>query len=239
MAVDCPFCSFADHETYFLMQHVELCHPENGESPFMVKEGAGRQEEGINDVEYIECECGESVVLREFESHTELHGDEGMALHEGEKKAANIATSRSPLPAGHTSFSRAGRMPTVSLSDVDASQHDPLDIDTVIKQRSRSKNTKQRHGVNKWKGLLLGTSSSAGRPKTAKDKHKSVRRLGVCVSPFLHCRIADEISRELSSVRMRMKKKCRSGCTSNWSLALRSQCLISSPLMDECTASRP
>jgi len=197
MAVDCPFCSFADHETYFLMQHVELCHPENGESPFMVKEGAGRQEEGVNDVEststsdvssedeeYIECECGESVVLKEFESHTELHRDEGMALDEGEKKVANIATSRSPLRAGHASFSSADTMPTVSLSDVDTSQRDPLDINTVIKHRSRSKNTKQRHGVNKWKSLLLGTTSSTGRPKTAKDKHKSVRRLGVCVVPF-------------------------------------------------------
>lgn len=212
MAVDCPFCPFSDHETYFLMQHVELCHPESGESPFMVKESAGRQAESFNDVEststsdvssedeaYIECECGESVVLKEFESHTELHRDEGMALDEGEKKAANMAASRSPLRASHASFSGADRMPAVSLSDVNPGQRDPLDINTVIKHRSCSKDTRQRHGVNKWKGLLLGTSSSTGRPKTAKDKHKSVRRLGVCVIPyFCNFTFADEMSREQS-----------------------------------------
>ena len=36
----CPFCSFtvdsaSEHDVYFLMQHLELCHPENGASPFI------------------------------------------------------------------------------------------------------------------------------------------------------------------------------------------------------------
>ncbi len=211
------------------MQHVELCHPENGESPFVVKEGAFQQAESGNDEEsastsdassgdeeYIECECGESVVLKDFESHTELHRDEGMALDEGEKKAANITAPKSPLRADHASFSGADRMPTVSLSDVNPIQDNPLDIKTVIKHHSRSKGAKQRHGVSKWKGLLLGTSSSTGRPKTAKDKHKSVRRLGVCVLPFAcYQLIAEGVSREQSLVRTRTKKECRNGCTSS------------------------
>ena len=198
MAVDCPFCPFSDHEPYFLMQHVELCHPENGESPFMVKEGVGRQPTSVEDdeststsdasseeEEYIECECGESVVLKEFESHTELHRDEDMALDEGDKETTKVATSRSPLPTGLAPFPGADRMQTVSLSDISPSRDDPFDVNAVIKHRSRYTDTKQRHGVNKWKGLLLGTSSSTARPKTGKDKHKSVRRLGVCI--FTSC----------------------------------------------------
>ena len=195
MAVDCPFCPFSDHEPYFLMQHVELCHPENGESPFMVKKGAGRQAPGIDDEEdsastsdassedeeYIECECGESVVLKEFGTHTELHCDEGMALDGGEKKATDIAAPRSPLRAGDASFSGAQRTPTISLSDVSSNQDDHLKVDTVIKHRSRNIDTKQRHGVNRWRDILLGASSSTARSKTGKDKHKMVRRLGVCV----------------------------------------------------------
>lgn len=198
MAGDCPFCPFSDHEPYFLMQHVELCHPENGESPFMVKEGVGRQATSVEDdeststseasseeEEYIECECGEWVVLKELESHTELHRDEGMALDEGDKKTTRIAASRTSLPTGLATFPGADRMQTVSLSDISPSRDNPFDVNGVIKHRSRNTDTKQRHGVNKWKGLLLGTSSSTARPKTGKDKHKSVRRLGVCI--FTSC----------------------------------------------------
>lgn len=35
----CPFCPFSDSDFYFLAQHVELYHPENGASPFIVTEG--------------------------------------------------------------------------------------------------------------------------------------------------------------------------------------------------------
>lgn len=34
----CPFCDFVDKDSYFLLQHVELIHPEGGESPFIVSE---------------------------------------------------------------------------------------------------------------------------------------------------------------------------------------------------------
>lgn len=34
----CPFCDFTTHDSYFLLQHVELIHPENGESPFIAIE---------------------------------------------------------------------------------------------------------------------------------------------------------------------------------------------------------
>ena len=161
----------------------------------MVKEGAGRQAPGVVDEdsastsdvsseeeEYIECECGESVVLKEFESHTELHRHEDMALHgDGEKTASLTAAHRSPLRAGHASFSGTDRAPTIPLSDIGSSQDGYPKADTVNKHRSRNTDTKQRQGVNKWKDMLLGTSLSTARSKTGKDRHKMVRRLGVCL----------------------------------------------------------
>ncbi len=37
-AFSCPFCDFSNPDSYFLLQHVELDHPENGESPFIATE---------------------------------------------------------------------------------------------------------------------------------------------------------------------------------------------------------
>ncbi|KAK2749166.1 hypothetical protein FQN57_006781 [Myotisia sp. PD_48] len=34
----CPFCDFSDADGYFVVQHVELCHPENGASPFIASD---------------------------------------------------------------------------------------------------------------------------------------------------------------------------------------------------------
>ena len=194
MAVDCPFCPFSDHEPYFLMQHVELCHPENGESPFVVKEGAGRKvvsndddsastsDASSNEEEYIECECGESVVLRDFHNHTELHRDEGMALDGAERNVVGIAAPRSPPQTGPASFSGRNMTHSISMSDLTLRHDTPLDVTTATKHRSRDTHLKQKHRANRWKNLLLGTNSSKTRSETGKNKHKSVRRLGVCCS---------------------------------------------------------
>ena len=66
----CPFCSFSvdsasDHDVHFLMQHLELCHPENGESPFMATNhdrnhdrGRGGRIESDHDQPYRSASLG-------------------------------------------------------------------------------------------------------------------------------------------------------------------------------------
>ena len=63
----CPFCPFENDDDFLLIQHVETVHPENGESPIIVK-GSPRQgpwdetrsSHGKSDEDdYIGCFCGE------------------------------------------------------------------------------------------------------------------------------------------------------------------------------------
>lgn len=80
----CPLCPFSDRDSSFLIQHVELSHPENDGSPFIPKddtdEDLNRQSveasvvAGHNPSEggYLECECGETgrIALRKIDTPT-------------------------------------------------------------------------------------------------------------------------------------------------------------------------
>ncbi|KAL9125947.1 MAG: hypothetical protein Q9217_004925 [Psora testacea] len=75
----CPFCNFEDTDVYFLLQHVNLHHPEDGDAPYLVKAGQEqtqhvRSMEGAPDM--VECPCGEFCLLAEFQDHLDLHGAE-------------------------------------------------------------------------------------------------------------------------------------------------------------------
>ena len=99
--LSCPFCDFTNKDPYFLMQHVELNHPENSDSPFIVRDddGPNRVDHGEDEEaacqetqrppsrnskenEYIECpyDCGERIPSAELSSHQDFHVAEGMAL---------------------------------------------------------------------------------------------------------------------------------------------------------------
>ncbi|GAD95818.1 hypothetical protein CPC735_028710 [Paecilomyces variotii No. 5] len=87
--LSCPFCSFSDSDAYFLTQHVELCHPENGHSPFIAEQQEGSSEavEGEEGArEYIDCPrgCGEIVLGADLPSHLNLHAAEDIAFEDEE-----------------------------------------------------------------------------------------------------------------------------------------------------------
>ena len=69
----CPFCPFSDYDSSFLIQHVELSHPEDDDSPFTLKHDTERNLAGeiagelvgvkgapSDGASFIECECGET-----------------------------------------------------------------------------------------------------------------------------------------------------------------------------------
>lgn len=204
-ACTCPFCPFSDHDSYFLMQHVELCHPENGESPFIAKHGtvqprpfSGGDSESASttdvpsedDEEYVKCphRCGEAVTITELSNHMELHQDEGMAFDEAEShvhEGGNIQHGcKAPLPGFQNQFS-------LDLPDALHNYTAKSTADTTLERRARHiKHRGYQRGSN-WKDFLLGTASassssssaSKSRSKTAKAKHATVRRLGVCTEP--------------------------------------------------------
>jgi hypothetical protein len=191
----CPFCDFTDKDSYFLMQHVELIHPENGESPFIIRhddppsracrsedEEAAQQDEqrplsrNSREHAYIECpyDCGELVLSAELSSHKDFHVAEGMALAEaGLPRDVQLSTA-----------------PYDDVQDVnDISNHFTTDIPKSLRnldQRDSStpprKYTKKRTPL---KDLLLG-SPSAPRRRPVKPEDVTdgrTRRLGVSRAP--------------------------------------------------------
>lgn len=101
--LSCPFCEFSDHDSYFLSQHAEVCHPEEEKSPsdrHDDSEAAIRTaEENFQRVQcrltnehgdrnsYIDCPhgCGESVTTAELQTHLDLHVAETLALEDSGK----------------------------------------------------------------------------------------------------------------------------------------------------------
>ena len=196
-ACTCPFCPFSDHDSYFLMQHVELCHPENGESPFIASQEevdlrpVPEAESGSasttdvpseDDEEYVECphRCGEAVTIAELPNHMELHQDEGMAFDEAEPhkddNAIYLYGGKAPLPGFENQFSV--NLPD-ALRNYTAAKPVP---DSTVERRSRHTKHREYHVGSNWKDILLGTSSAKSKSKSTKAKHATVRRLGVCLS---------------------------------------------------------
>jgi zinc finger-containing ubiquitin peptidase 1 len=108
-SLSCPFCSFDDFEADFLIQHVNLCHPEtelirrpstleqepsafddSPKDPHVIIDS----EESVNKALYTPCPrgCGEVVLRAEVSTHLDFHAAETLALddlgvHDGENFA--------------------------------------------------------------------------------------------------------------------------------------------------------
>lgn len=190
----CPFCPFGDDDSNFLMQHVGLVHPENDDSPFLVKDEPEKQRKSMethgegsapkaasSGDGYIECECGEIVLLAEFSSHSDLHLAEGMAFQESEKTdlisdTTIISRDQSPYPndgplaGGH--------------SDAKSSANGHLSAAHSSSPKRRSVPQKHPYSIRDWANVLLGNGPPP-KPKTSKDRrrHKDAKRLGVRPKP--------------------------------------------------------
>lgn len=188
MAMQCPFCPFADFESYAVIEHVECCHPETGESPFVVRqdEVMSRSDAMYNemltrtlsenpsqDEEYFECDCGEVIRLLDINSH--------MALHEFEETVVTEDPS--------TAILRRNKLP--SVDDLQVALISPADNSTFPtkpassksqKRRSRGVNHKSHHGQHGARDLvdvIFTSKSSRSRPKKTIARDDKPRRLGV------------------------------------------------------------
>jgi zinc finger-containing ubiquitin peptidase 1 len=184
----CPFCDFTDQESYFLLQHVELIHPEDGESPFIVTEKddtAVRTSQGQlkrngkevvrqqpehepasassleSPTTYIECpyHCGELVASAELTSHTDLHLAENMAFEEE-------ALQRVEYSTGACNDAQAVK---------DISAHFSTDIPKALRRETESPRTPTPRKTS-LKEMLFGGSP---RRTPIKVSGGGTRRLGV------------------------------------------------------------
>lgn len=191
-AMSCPFCDFTDKDSYFLLQHVELIHPENGESPFIIQdeEVPSRAYQG-EDVEspqqsqpntpsrspeqndYIKCpyDCGELVASAELSSHKDFHLAERMALTE------NGQSSEMHFSTGACNEAQTAE---------DISKHFTTDLPKSLRNRDQlGSTTPLRTEVKKSSPLrefLFGTPASPRRRSPIKAHSVTdggARRLGV------------------------------------------------------------
>jgi hypothetical protein len=199
--LSCPFCDFKDADEYFLVQHVELLHPENGQSPFIAEDEIiqpyssslrpiqeGKQlEEGAKDNnslpngaplshDYVECPiCSEFIVSAESATHRDLHVAENIQTMEWAEVSGEHHSSGLELSNG-------------PCNDADALQDIANSFTTEIPHSLRNygemkghKSGDKRRRVS-LKDLLLG-SPPRRSPSKSVSPYKT-RRLGV--GAFLH-----------------------------------------------------
>ena len=185
MEVDCPFCPFKDYDHRYVIQHVECCHPEFGDSPFMVTTEDGKPlpvaENKIDfmdpstapsEEEYVECECGEVVMLPEFTSH--------IALHDMEETTADLAAP-TILHATNSLDLNNGHFNLNTESDNGPYKGDDSSPRTVVRRDSRAGHHKTHHTVQDFMSVLLGSSSLHSRTRVTKTRRNVPRRLGVSI----------------------------------------------------------
>lgn len=86
-AIKCPFCEFDDYDSSILVQHIDLCHPEDQAAAQWAAtqhDTASHQQELGNIIPdgYVPCPfgCGETVAGAELPLHLDLHLAESLAL---------------------------------------------------------------------------------------------------------------------------------------------------------------
>ncbi|KAG8532013.1 uncharacterized protein KY384_003649 [Bacidia gigantensis] len=109
----CPFCNFVESDPNFLQQHVNLIHPEDDDAPYLVHDPpaprcqslsrATTALEGASD--WVACDCGEVVLLIEYNAHLDLHEEEN-AYFDGISTRAELANDT--MADSHTMSSPRG-----------------------------------------------------------------------------------------------------------------------------------
>ncbi|KAL8761835.1 MAG: hypothetical protein Q9184_002078 [Pyrenodesmia sp. 2 TL-2023] len=196
----CPFCPFSDPSPYFLAQHIERLHPEPDEPSFVSRHFLEDDEIDSKEAtisrdapsqDYIECECGEAVLLSEFDDHVQFHSAESADMGMGTTQLPAGVALTAPQDSNRWSLP----MQPVDLNtDTGADNHaTPFGHSCGTKpskakqDASYDRHDKQHHTVKEWIDLLLGSYASPTRTKNYATHPKDVRRLGKAeLGPYAH-----------------------------------------------------
>ena len=195
----CPFCAFtaaseSPNDMYFLLQHLELSHPENGESPFIaiedgsasppedkVRQSSGTSESTASAYEeedvYVQCpgQCGESVILAELPNHMDLHGAEDMASFDLRSSSISQDGCLHLLKANPSDVQSNVQSHSPPSSDVLLSTPCTESFHASSDQRPH----KASLGPRNWREALLGRTRKKTKVLVSNSSHVSARRLGV------------------------------------------------------------
>ena len=207
----CPFCPYVaqsheESDMYMLLQHLELSHPENGESPFIAREASSLEqrkrsrsstssrsatgrgsrsssltpcnEQHDEDTFYVECplKCGEAVHIRELDDHMELHDIEGQGLDDVEEASPIPETPPLQWRKKRTSSTEGPSHNTGTENHLTSRRSGEL---LSVPAVSTSRGHRDHSPLHNLKELFLGPAPRKTRPIDSKAKSASVRRLGV------------------------------------------------------------
>lgn len=180
MDIECPFCSFHAFDTIYIVEHIEIYHPEDEHAssdtehipkhvtPEKYFEGGSQSHDNDSEVEYIQCECGENVQLSEFTNHLALHMSEEITSY------ANL-----PQAEEYRASSIQAISPTESTTEIRSHLRTSSNRRKTDKHADHSEQRKVPHSKQRLTGRGLGSSPSNTRPSIAKPRHGAPRRLGV------------------------------------------------------------
>lgn len=193
--LSCPLCDFKDADEYFLVQHVELLHPENGQSPFIaedeitrpyssslktieegnkVEEGAKDNESPPNEVpstyDYVECSiCSEFIVSAESATHKDLHVAENIQTMEWAQVRGEHYSSNHELSTGPCNDGNA-------LQDIADSFSTDIPRSLRNFDQIKGRKTGEKRRRTSLKDLLLGSPPKRSPLKSISPR--KTRRLG-------------------------------------------------------------
>jgi hypothetical protein len=154
---------------------METLHPEDGESPFVVKDDASIAaliafDNEPND-QYASCPvegCGEALLLAELQSHIEMH--------EAEQDTGDDESSHSSK--------RLKLEPEIEAAFDTKLSHALRNLEDVNERPPSESPSADRHATTKaaWKGLLKMPDSSSKSAQTGSASKSARRRLGVKLS---------------------------------------------------------
>lgn len=198
--LDCPLCDFTVRPTddYILQLHFEQVHTED--SPFVVKDdpeplppsrGSSSKrkhkadttssDDEENTVACPEPDCGEVVLLDDYNDHLDLHAAETLSFDEttGEYHSHHSSSNMHKSAAKHNSHRRSSK---AASSDY---QYDTESLDGSWKSDShgKKKHHRDRRDTDSSEKSMLARSILAFNPfkeKSVKPPNKSAR-LGVSV----------------------------------------------------------
>ena len=154
-------------------------HPEDGESPFVVKDDASiaalMSLDGEKDDRYANCPvegCGEALLLTELESHIEMH--------EEEQDSGDDQSSRSSKRLKHE--------PPIEAAFDTKLSHALRNLEDVNERLESESPSSDRQAVAKatWKSILKmpDSSSKTAAPSSSKSNR---RRLGASLPRLILC----------------------------------------------------
>jgi zinc finger-containing ubiquitin peptidase 1 len=155
---------------------METVHPEDGESPFVVKDDASITaliafDDEAND-QYASCPvegCGEALLLTELQSHIEMH--------EEEQDSGDDVSTRSSK--------KLKLEPEIEAAFDTKLSHALRNLEDVNEQPASQIPSSDRQAAAKaaWKGLLKMPDSSSKAAQAASASKNPQRRLGVSLLP--------------------------------------------------------